>query len=87
MYLGAKPPIPGGTQKTELCTTDWDHRCYLKFTHAFATDKIYIENRDLVRVEISDLQGNSLGLMKNLPPLGSYGTTGDIFVFRYLHEP
>ncbi|KAF7158661.1 hypothetical protein CNMCM6106_005451 [Aspergillus hiratsukae] len=87
MYLGVKPPIPGVTQKAELCTADWNHSCYIKFTHAFATDKIYIANRDLVRVEIFDSKGKPIGPLKDLPPLGSYGTTGDIFVFRYKGEP
>ncbi|KAF7162456.1 hypothetical protein CNMCM5623_007747 [Aspergillus felis] len=87
MYLGAKPPVPGVSQKSELCTTDWKHSCTFKFTHAFPTDKIYISNRDLVRVEIFDSEGKPIGLMKDMPPVGSYGTTGDIFVFRYLGEP
>ncbi|GIK02915.1 hypothetical protein Aspvir_006980 [Aspergillus viridinutans] len=87
MYLGAKPPVPGVTQKSELCTTDWKHSCTFKFTHAFPTDKIYISNRDLVRVEIFDSQGKPIGPMKDMPPVGSYGTTGDIFQFRYLGEP
>ncbi|RHZ50599.1 uncharacterized protein CDV56_104814 [Aspergillus thermomutatus] len=87
MYLGAKPPVPGVTQKAELCTTNWANSCTFKFTHAFPTDKIYIANRDLVRVEIFDPQGNPIGPMKDVPPLGSYGTTGDIFQFRYLGEP
>jgi hypothetical protein len=87
MYLGVKPPVPGVTQKSELCTTDWKHSCTFKFTHAFPTDKIYISNRDLVRVEISDYRGEPIGPMKDMPPVGSYGTTGDIFQFRYSGEP
>ncbi|GFF52290.1 hypothetical protein IFM51744_07807 [Aspergillus udagawae] len=87
MYLGVKPPVPGVTQKSELCTTDWKNSCTFKFTHAFPTDKIYISNRDLVRVEIFDSQGKPIGPMKDMPPVGSYGTTGDIFQFRYSGEP
>ncbi|EAW24712.1 uncharacterized protein NFIA_101960 [Aspergillus fischeri NRRL 181] len=87
MYLGAKPPVPGVTQKSELCTTNWANSCTFKFTHAFPTDKIYISNRDLVRVEIFDSQGKPIGPLKDMPPLGSYGTSGDIFQFRYLGEP
>jgi hypothetical protein len=87
MYLGVKPPVPGVTQKSELCTTDWAHSCTFKFTHAFPTDKIYISNRDLVRVEIFDYRGEPIGPMKDMPPVGSYGTTGEIFQFRYSGEP
>ncbi|GAQ08538.1 hypothetical protein ALT_5859 [Aspergillus lentulus] len=87
MYLGAKPPVPGVTQKSELCTTNWANSCTFKFTHAFPTDKIYISNRDLVRVEIFDSEGKPIGPLKDMPPLGSYGTSGDIFQFRYLGEP
>jgi hypothetical protein len=87
MYLGATPPIPGGTQKSVLNTASWDNSIYFQFTHAFEADKMYIANRDLVRVELFDSAGKPIGPLKNVPPLGSYGTTGDIFVFRYKGEP
>ncbi|KAF7587385.1 hypothetical protein BBP40_007351 [Aspergillus hancockii] len=87
MYLGATLPIPGGTQRSVVNTASWETCAYFQFTHAFENDKMFIANRDLVRVEIFDAAGKPIGPLKDLPPLGSYGTTGDIFVFRYRGEP
>lgn len=88
MYLGATPPVPGGTQRSIVNTAGWDDCAYFQFTHAFESDKMYISNRDLVRVNIFDSSNNLIGPLKNLPPLGSYGvTSGDIFTFRYQGEP
>jgi hypothetical protein len=46
--------------------------------------KPYIDNNDLVQAEVLTGDGTLIGKVHDMPPLGSYGTNGDKFYFRYL---
>lgn len=85
--MGVRPPVPGGQLRTTLTTAEWEDCAYFRFSSVFKPEAIWIENRDYVKVEIFDSKGKSYGFLTDSGSLGTYGTQGDYFVFRYNGEP
>ncbi|OJJ29789.1 hypothetical protein ASPWEDRAFT_55355 [Aspergillus wentii DTO 134E9] len=83
-YAGATLPCEGLEPRSYTWVgAEWAESCYFQFVHVTATDKLHIDHDDAVRVQVSDTKGNFLGYLRNMPPLGVYGETGDIFRFQY----
>lgn len=84
-YLGATTPAPGSGGKSYIWgNAKWAESCYFRFIHAYE-DRVYIEHGDSVRIEILTGDEKPIGKLRNMPPMGSNGTSGDIFIFRYLN--